>query len=147
MYTVFPTMTPGANRPVGRLPSLVTNFLTGAWACVALAAAGFAFCWWARLHLGRLWSANVARKADHKVIDSGPYALVRHPIYTGIIAASLAMMLTRGTAVGLLGFGFTVLSWYLKARLEERYLREQLGAVDYDAYAARVPMLVPFLTL
>src|SRR5882762_1334359 len=49
---------------------------TGAWVCVALVALGLAFCWWARIHLGRLWSGAVTRKADHKVIDTGPYALV-----------------------------------------------------------------------
>jgi protein-S-isoprenylcysteine O-methyltransferase Ste14 len=131
--------------PLRRLPHIQLWRLGGAdWTCVALAAAGFAFCWWARIHLGRLWSSNVARKEGHRVIDSGPYGLVRHPIYTGIILASLATLLLRGTALALAGFVLTVLAWYLKARLEENFLRAELGAADYDAYAARVPMLVPF---
>src|SRR5690349_13132033 len=58
--------------------------LGAAWAMVALAVGGFLFAWWARLHLGRLWSSGIARKEDHRVVDSGPYALVRHPIYSGI---------------------------------------------------------------
>jgi protein-S-isoprenylcysteine O-methyltransferase Ste14 len=114
-----------------------------AWALDAVALVGFAFTWWARLHLGRLWSPNVTRKTNHHVIDTGPYALVRHPIYTGVIAATLATAAQRGTALALLGAALMALGWYVKARLEERFLREQLGRENYDAYARRVPMLVP----
>ena len=56
-----------------------------AWAMVAVVFAGLLFTWWARIHLGRLWSSSVTRKADHHVVDTGPYGIVRHPIYTGII--------------------------------------------------------------
>ena len=59
-----------------------------AWICVVLVAIGLAFSWWARLHLGRLWSGTVTAKAEHRVIDTGPYRLVRHPIYTGLLLAS-----------------------------------------------------------
>jgi protein-S-isoprenylcysteine O-methyltransferase Ste14 len=116
-----------------------------AWALVAIAAAGFAFTWWARIHLGRLWSANVGRKADHRVVDTGPYGIVRHPIYTGITLAAIATAALRGSIEGWLGVAVLTLGWYVKARLEERFLREQLGADAYGAYARRVPMLVPFL--
>jgi protein-S-isoprenylcysteine O-methyltransferase Ste14 len=115
------------------------------WPLVAIAVVGLAFTWWARLHLGRLWSATVGRKADHRVVDTGPYAIVRHPIYTGITLASIATAVLRGTAAGWLGVVIMTLGWYVKARLEERFLREQLGAEAYGAYARRVPMLVPFL--
>jgi protein-S-isoprenylcysteine O-methyltransferase Ste14 len=115
------------------------------WTLVGLAVLGFAFCWWARLHLGRLWSAIVTRKQDHHVVDSGPYALVRHPIYTGIILAGFASALMRGTLIALAGVAVLTLSFYVKARLEEKFLRRELGADVYGAYAARVPMLVPFL--
>jgi protein-S-isoprenylcysteine O-methyltransferase Ste14 len=119
--------------------------LKAGWATVAIACAGFAFTWWARLHLGRLWSSNVGRKADHRVVDTGPYGIVRHPIYTGITLASIAAAALRGTAVSWLGAGVMTAGWYVKARLEERFLRDQLGAEAYDAYARRVPMLIPFL--
>lgn len=115
------------------------------WAMVVIAGAGFAFTWWARLHLGRLWSSNVGRKADHRVVDTGPYGIVRHPIYTGITLASIATAVLRGTAAAWLGAAILTAGWYVKARLEERFLREQLGAEAYGAYASRVPMLVPFL--
>jgi protein-S-isoprenylcysteine O-methyltransferase Ste14 len=116
-----------------------------AWIAVVVAVAGLAFTWWARIHLGRLWSSNVARKADHHVVDSGPYGVVRHPIYTGITLATIATAVMRGTVAGWAGVAIMTAGWYIKARLEEGFLREQLGAEAYDAYARRVPMLVPFL--
>lgn len=115
------------------------------WTLVAMAVVGFAFTWWARLHLGRLWSAHVMRKADHHVVDTGPYALVRHPIYTGIILATIAIVAMQATVLSAAGACIMTLGWWFKARLEERFLREQLGAAAYDRYAARVPMLIPFL--
>lgn len=116
----------------------------GMWACFALTVLGFAICWWARIHLGLYWSSNVGRKADHKIINTGPYAFVRHPIYTGIILAGFATAGAKGTLLGLAGAGVMTVSWYVKARLEERFLRQELGPTDYDAYAARTPMLMPF---
>ncbi len=117
----------------------------GGWAMVGLAIFGFLFCWWARLHLGRLWSSSVTRKADHHIVDTGPHRLVRHPIYTGLIIAALATMLQRGTAVSAAGFAVLTFSFWIKARLEEKFLRSELGADAYDAYARRTGMLVPFL--
>lgn len=116
-----------------------------AWAAVAVACAGFAFTWWARIHLGRLWSTSVTRKSDHHVVGTGPYGIVRHPIYTGITIASIATAALRGTAAGWLGATVMTIGWYIKARLEEAFLREQLGREAYDAYARQVPMLIPFL--
>jgi protein-S-isoprenylcysteine O-methyltransferase Ste14 len=115
------------------------------WAMVILAVVGFLFMWWARIYLGKLWSSGVRIKADHRVVDTGPYRLVRHPIYTGVIVSGFATAVLRGTAAGFLGAALMTVSWYIKARMEEGFLREQLGAADYDAYARRVPMLVPFL--
>ncbi len=114
------------------------------WAPFAVAAAGLAFTWWARLYLGRLWSGSVSRKADHRVVDTGPYGLVRHPIYTGLIVATSATAVLRGTIVALAGAALIALGFWIKARLEERFLRQELGAETYDAYRRRVPMLVPF---
>jgi protein-S-isoprenylcysteine O-methyltransferase Ste14 len=115
------------------------------WVMVTMTAVGFAFCWWARLYLGRLWSSSVTRKEDHHVVDTGPYALVRHPIYTGILVASLATALERGTVTALVGLGLMILGYWMKARLEESFLRGELGAASYDAYARRTGMLLPFL--
>jgi|SRR5579871_2623146 len=114
------------------------------WILLGLAGVGFLFAWWARLTLGRLWSGWVSKKADHRVVDNGPYAIVRHPIYTGIILAVFATAIIKGTAFALIGAGVMTLGFWIKARLEERFLREELGAESYDSYRRRVPMLVPF---
>lgn len=114
-----------------------------AWVLVGVAALGFAFTWWARVHLGRLWSSSVTRKAGHRVIDTGPYGIVRHPIYTGVILASAAAAALRPSAAAWAGFLVITAGWYVKARIEERFLRDELGHDAYGAYARRVPMLVP----
>jgi protein-S-isoprenylcysteine O-methyltransferase Ste14 len=116
----------------------------GAWLCVAGVAAGIAFAWWARVHLGRLWSGRITRKADHRVVDSGPYAVVRHPIYSGLLLALLATTAIKGTLFGVAGLLFLLLGFWLKARLEERWLIDELGEGAYTNYRARVPMLLPF---
>jgi protein-S-isoprenylcysteine O-methyltransferase Ste14 len=114
------------------------------WAMVGCAALGFAFCWWARLHLGPLWSGMVTRKAEHRVVDSGPYRWVRHPIYTGILAAALSVAILDGTGGAFAGAALITLGLAMKARLEEGFLKRELGAASYEAYAARTPMLVPW---
>jgi protein-S-isoprenylcysteine O-methyltransferase Ste14 len=114
------------------------------WILVAVAALGFLFAWWARLYLGRLWSSSVTKKADHRVIDTGPYAIVRHPIYAGILAAVLATAVVEGALTGIVGALLMTFGFWIKARLEERFLREQLGPDAYDSYRRKTPMLIPF---
>ena len=114
-----------------------------AWGLAAVVFAGLLFTWWARIHLGRLWSSSVTRKAGHHVVDTGPYGIVRHPIYSGIILASVATAAMRGTALAWLGMCVMTAGWVVKARMEEEFLREQLGAETYAEYARRVPMIVP----
>jgi protein-S-isoprenylcysteine O-methyltransferase Ste14 len=115
----------------------------GGYALAAVTLAGVAFTWWARLHLGRLWSSEIARKEGHRIVDTGPYALVRHPIYTGLIAALLATAAAQATPAALLGAALVGCGLWLKARAEERFLIAELGSGAYDSYRRRVPMLIP----
>jgi len=117
----------------------------GAYALAGVMLAGLLLTWWARLHLGRLWSSAISRKQDHSVVDTGPYAFVRHPIYTGLIAALLATAAAEATVTALLGAALIVFGLWLKARSEECFLTAQLGPEAYGSYCRRVPMLVPFL--
>ena len=137
-------MTPWAARRLGAAPLWNPGSL-GSYLLAALALAGLLFTWWARIHLGRLWSGAITRKEGHRIIDSGPYALVRHPIYTGLIVAIVASALAEATAPALGGVALIVLSFWVKARAEERFLTAEFGADAYEAYRRRVPMLVPRL--
>jgi protein-S-isoprenylcysteine O-methyltransferase Ste14 len=114
------------------------------WLVFALTALAFAFCWWARITMGRLWSGYISLTADHRVIDTGPFGIVRHPIYSGVIFAAFLMAIELGTLQALAGAAMFFVAFWLKARVEENFLRKELGADAYDAYRRRVPMLVPF---
>ena len=116
----------------------------GIYVAAALTLAGISFTWWARIHLGRFWSNAITRKDDHRVIDTGPYGLVRHPIYTGLIAGMLVTGVAVGTVTAMLGAVLISLGMWQKARLEEGFLMKELGEA-YGLYRRRVPMLVPFL--
>ena len=135
----------GTARTRGRYDVLLWQ-LDGAagWLLVAVAIAGFSSTWWARLHLGRLWSSSVTRKAGHRVVDTGPYAIVRHPIYAGIFLAIAAAVALRASLATITAGALIASGIYVKARLEEEFLRAELGADAYDEYASRVPMLIPF---
>lgn len=111
------------------------------WSMDALTGAGIAFAWWARIALGRLWSSGIERMAGHRVVDSGPYGLVRHPIYTGLIAGALAMAGLQAKPFAILGAALFALGFVLKARVEERFLEKEIGG--YDDYRRRVSMIVP----
>jgi protein-S-isoprenylcysteine O-methyltransferase Ste14 len=116
---------------------------TGAYLLAGLTLAGVLFAWWARIHLGRLWSSGVTRKENHRVIDTGPYSLVRHPIYTGLLVSALATTIAQATALAIGGWILIALGIWMKARAEERFLAAELEPDAYAAYRRRVPMMLP----
>ncbi len=134
----------GNRRTHGLLTRLWSLPPVADWVLLGIVIFGFAFAWWARAVLGRLWSGRVTRKADHHIVQTGPYAVVRHPIYTGLLISAFATVAIKGTAIAAAGGVILLIGWIVKARLEERFLREELGEEAYDAYRRRVPMLVPF---
>lgn len=109
----------------------------------ALVVLGLAFAAWARVYLGRNWSADVQLKRDHELIRSGPYRWVRNPIYTGILVALAGSALARGRWGGVLAIVIAFASFWYKARLEERVMHDAFGA-EYDAYKREVASLIPF---
>jgi protein-S-isoprenylcysteine O-methyltransferase Ste14 len=120
-------------------PRSLTAYCIG----VALLVAGLAFACWARVHLGRNWSGSVTVKKDHELIRTGPYAYVRHPIYTGLITAVLGTALASGTVRAALGLVIITLSLLRKLRTEEAFMRETFPG-EYQRYSAEVPALIPF---
>lgn len=116
--------------------------------CIGLAVlvAGLAFSVWARVHLGRNWSGNVTVKEGHELIRSGPYAHVRHPIYTGILTGVLGTAICSGTLRAVLGLVIIAAALIVKLRSEERFMRETFPG-QYETYCEEVPALLPFTGL
>jgi protein-S-isoprenylcysteine O-methyltransferase Ste14 len=115
------------------------------YALAAVVVLGLCFTWWARIHLGRFWSNAITHKEDHRIIDTGPYGVVRHPIYTGQIIGMIATGIAIGNWAAILGTLLIPFGEWQKARMEERFLSVELGAEAYGSYCRRVPMIVPFL--
>lgn len=114
------------------------------WAGAAVTAGGLLFSVWARRHLGKNWSQAVSMKKDHELITSGPYALVRHPIYTGLLAALVGSAMARGEWRGLLAVALVAMVLWRKLRLEEEWMRARFGDA-YETYAHRVRRLAPYV--
>jgi protein-S-isoprenylcysteine O-methyltransferase Ste14 len=130
-----------------RVPALDVRWLQGdAWGAVAvlLTAAGIAFAFWARFTLGKNWSGTVTIKKDHELVQTGPYALSRHPIYTGALVALAGSALAVGTLRIALALPFALAAFLFKMRIEERFMSEHFGKA-YAEYAGRVKRLVPFV--
>jgi protein-S-isoprenylcysteine O-methyltransferase Ste14 len=119
----------------------------GTYLLAVVLVVGISFTWWARIHLGRFWSNAITHKEGHNIIDSGPYGLVRHPIYTGLILGILATGIAVATPASLLGALLISFGEWQKARMEERFLSVELGPEAYESYRRRVPMIVPLLRL
>jgi protein-S-isoprenylcysteine O-methyltransferase Ste14 len=108
-----------------------------------IVAGGLGVSVWARLHLGRNWSGIVTLKEGHALIRSGPYRVVRHPIYTGLLIAILGTALTIGEWRGLLAVACVLAGFLWKIHVEERQLRETFP--EYDQYCRETAALIPLL--
>jgi protein-S-isoprenylcysteine O-methyltransferase Ste14 len=128
----------GLERVAGRFPFHVVPAAAG----LAMVAGGVVIHGWSRRTLGPIWSGVVQVRAQHPLVDRGPYRFVRHPIYLSGLLLALGTFLAHPSPASLcLGAGLAT-GVLLKARFEERALRDVLGA-GYAAYAARVPAFVP----
>jgi protein-S-isoprenylcysteine O-methyltransferase Ste14 len=114
------------------------------WTGVALTFAGCLFACWARVVLGRNWSGNATVKDNHELIVKGPYTLTRHPIYTGLLTATLGTVLIVGKWRAIVGFAVIALMLILKMSQEERLMTQQFPDT-YPSYRQRVKALIPGL--
>ena len=111
----------------------------------ALALAGIAFAIWARLALGRNWSGLVMGvREGHELVQSGPYAIVRHPIYAGMLLAMLGTALTIGTLTAYLGVAAGLAGILVRVAIEERMMAAEFGTA-HAAYRERTKKLVPLV--
>jgi protein-S-isoprenylcysteine O-methyltransferase Ste14 len=110
---------------------------------LVLFALGLAFAIWARMHIGRNWGTPMTEKDEPELVTSGPYHLVRHPIYSGILIAGIGTAVALSwlwlTAVALAGIYFLY-----SATVEERYLTDRFPE-GYPRYKRSTKMLVPFV--
>jgi len=111
---------------------------------LAVEAVGLFLAIWARRHLGRNWSGKITIKVEHQLIRSGPYRLLRHPIYTGILAIYAGTAIVTGEWLAIIGLAMTALAYWRKIRLEEANLKVAFGT-EYDAYCRETWALVPGL--
>ena len=111
---------------------------------VVLVASGVIFAVWGRHVLGAEWSNRVEIKEQPSLIRTGPYAIVRNPIYTGVVLTMLGMALTLGEVGGLLGLVLVFASVSHKGWMEERFLLDEFGPA-YADYRRKVRFLIPFI--
>ncbi|MCU1336103.1 MAG: Isoprenylcysteine carboxyl methyltransferase [Bryobacterales bacterium] len=109
---------------------------------LALTAAGLGFAVWARFVIGRNWGSMITVQQDHQLMRTGPYAIVRHPIYSGLILATLGTAIIIGELGGFVSVALMLISWGYKSRLEESFMIEQFGA-EYEEYRRKVKGLIP----
>ena len=106
--------------------------------------AGIGLALWARAHLGQYWSARITLKEDHQLIRTGPYARLRHPIYTGLDLAAIGSAVVIDHWRCVLGVTLIMLGYAIKARREERLLAGQFGG-SFEEHRKRTGFLLPRL--
>lgn len=122
-------------------PSSSTYGMIGILVC----AIAVTFAIWARVSLGRNWSgAVITLKADHKLIETGPYKFVRHPIYTGFFFAALGMALTIGTLSTYIGTLLFLIAFLIRMEKEEALMITQFPN-EYPEFKKRSKKLIPFV--
>jgi len=115
------------------------------WIGVGVFAAGLGLRWWAIAWLGQLFTFDVSIAADHRVIDTGPYRLVRHPAYTGSLLSFVGIGICGGNVVSLLLLVVPItLAFLRRIAIEEAALVSALGR-DYVDYASRTKRLIPYV--
>src|SRR5580658_3107018 len=114
------------------------------WIGAAVTVAGLLFAVWARQHLASNWSSSITIKQGHELITTGPYRLIRHPIYTGILTGFLGTAIALAQVRGFIAFVLVLLGFLTKLRMEEQWMRSQFGET-YATYAHRTAALVPYL--
>jgi len=123
---------------------VVPHTTLSAWVGAFLCVSGLIFAIWARVILGRNWSGVITLKEGHELIERGPYRVVRHPIYTGILAMFAGTAIAMGYFGGCLGVLLVFVSFWLKLKREEDLMLKHFPD-KYAVYQRRVKRIIPFL--
>ena len=111
---------------------------------LVLTVAGLGFSGWARYHLGRFWSSMVEVKVGHQLIRTGPYRVVRNPMYTGILIAFTGVVVAIGVLFAFIALVIGIVSILVKIKAEEEILTEKFGG-EYLEYKQEVKAIIPFI--
>ena len=117
---------------------------SSAWIGAFLCVIGLVFAIWARVIIGRNWSGVITLKEGHELIEHGPYRIVRHPIYTGILVMFAGTAIATGYFGGFIGLLLLFLSFWVKLKREEDLMLKHFPD-KYSAYQRRVKRIIPFL--
>ena len=109
-----------------------------------LTLAGLLFCIWARMILGSNWSGSVTIKENHELVRRGPYQIVRHPIYTGILLGLVGTAFVYGAIRGFIGVVICGFALWIKSQTEEHFMVQQFGE-QYVQYRREVRALIPYI--
>lgn len=106
--------------------------------------AGILFAIWARFYLGRNWSGTITVKENHQLIQNGPYALVRHPIYTGFVFAIFGTAITIGLALSYFAAILGLIAFLARVKEEDALMAEQFRSAHTE-YRNKTKKLIPFI--
>lgn len=110
----------------------------------SLVVLGAAFAIWARVVIGANWSGTVALKEEHELVVTGPYRVVRHPIYTGLVAMGLGTVIMYCAPADVAIFALAAAVVLARIPVEDRLMAETFPE-QYPAYRRRVKAVIPFL--
>lgn len=110
--------------------------------CIIAESLGLCFTLWSRWALGRNWSGDVTVKENHQLIQTGPYGIVRHPIYSGLLLMMTASVVFIDSYAALLTLIVIGAAITFKLRLEEALMTEQFGD-EYRRYKRKVKAIIP----
>lgn len=130
--------------PFGGLPVQIPRWALLGPIGLSLDLAGIALAIWARLTLGDNWSGFITVKRGHTLVQRGPYAVIRHPIYTGLLLAMAGTALTVGRAASYLGVALGLAAFLIRVRDEDAVMAEEFPAA-HRTYRARTKALIPFV--
>jgi protein-S-isoprenylcysteine O-methyltransferase Ste14 len=122
------------------LPDLLPLVIAG----LLVLILGIAFAIRARVHLGTNWSSRPAIHENHTITRTGPYAIVRHPIYTGILTGMLGTAIATGALLAFVSLLVIFVLFIIKIRMEEQFLLDEFGE-EYERYRSEVKALVPYV--
>ena len=135
---LFPNFPGGFNRQI--LPRTAALQMAGAVICVC----GLWFTLWARKTLAGNWSSDVTFKQNHELIRTGPYRIVRHPIYTGLLVMVVGTAMRIGQLRGVVSLALVTIGFWIKLRQEERLMMRHFPEA-YPVYRREVKALIPFV--